>query len=90
MTLLADLDRRRRARWLRGMAYYRQPHEPFNGNPVVELLAEIEDGINYVEEGARQGLLTAWGASELDAKLRECVAILEADQKRRLYETAEA
>jgi len=69
------------------MAYYRQPGEPFHGDPLVELLAELEDALNYIEECARQGKLTAWGASEIDLKLRECVQIMEQDAKRKRIES---
>lgn len=79
----ADFDRRRRERWLRGMRVYRQPGEPFNGDPVAELMAELEDGVNYTEESARQDRLTAWAASEIDLKLRECAEILEGDAERK-------
>ena len=35
-------------RWEQGMAEYRQPDEPFVGDPVVELHNEGLDALNYV------------------------------------------
>lgn len=33
-------------------------NDPFEGNPLFELLQELEDTANYLEEAHRQGLIT--------------------------------
>jgi hypothetical protein len=77
-------DELKRARWARGVSRYRQPDAPFIGDPKHELLEELADGSNYTDECARQDALTAWAASEIDIRLRECAAILEADAERKV------
>jgi hypothetical protein len=79
-----EFDRRRRLRWSRGIAAYRQsPNEAFVGHPIEELIGELEDAANYNEEAARQDLISAWAASEIDIMIRECASILERDKERR-------
>jgi hypothetical protein len=87
MTAASDLyyniDQRRRERFQRGLRKYRQsPDEPFVGDPRAELMEEIEDALNYVEECARQTTITAWAASEIEQRLRECVHALAVDVER--------
>lgn len=89
MTLLANLDRRRKERWQRGMLHYRKPEEPFRGDPRHELLEELEDSLNYTDEAVRQRLISPEAASIIDDCLRRAVMALEVDAQR-LRLTAEA
>ena len=86
-TIFRGLDARRRKRWEAGVQHYRGGFGDFVGNPLDELIQELEDGLNYVEECARQGSLTAWGAGTIDEKLRECVHVIATDVEKQRRET---
>lgn len=87
-----NLDARRRARDERGRREHRKsPGDPFNGDPVRELLAELEDALNYAEECARQGRLGEWAVNQLDLLLRQSVYTLSVGlQQERLRDGEEA
>ena len=43
-------------RWEQGRKEYRKADEPFQGDPMLELHAELLDAINYLNEAERQGV----------------------------------
>ena len=51
-------DRRRAAKWRAGREERGlRDDDPFEGNPLAELLQEFEDSANYLEEALAQGLI---------------------------------
>ena len=51
-------DHARERKWLFGRAERGlEKDDPFQGNPLEELLQEFEDSANYLEEALRQGLI---------------------------------
>lgn len=44
------------ARWDKGLPHYRQPGQPFVGDPIEELIDELVDSLNYLGVARRQGL----------------------------------
>ena len=59
----------------RGIRLYRQPGEPFVGDPVEELFMEQLDSMNYCDEAIARGIraAVAWRrtAAELAEEIRE-------------------
>ena len=67
-----DFDQARKTKWKagreeRGLC----DDDPFEGNPLAELLQEFEDSANYLEEALRQGLICAEEARFGIARARE-------------------
>lgn len=46
---------------------------PFNGDPVLEIYEEQADTVSYAEEAARQRLITAHRANNIDALARQII-----------------
>ena len=65
-------DQTRAAKWRAGREERGLCDEdPFEGNPLAELLQEFEDSANYLEEALRQGLICAEEARFGIARARE-------------------
>ena len=92
MSLIAYVEALRKARWEKGKKEYRDhPDAPFNGDGKLAIDHEIEelaDGMNYNDQSARDREISARAASEIDAKYREIVLILDDEIKRRAAEVS--
>jgi hypothetical protein len=65
-------DAARERKWLFGRAERGlEEDDPFEGNPLSELLQEFEDSANYLEEALRQKLITGEEARYGISRARE-------------------
>lgn len=92
MSLILWIERERKRRFAKGVLKYRSdPSEPFNGNgkrATDHMLEEVADALNYNEQAARDGDVTAWAACEIEVHLHAIVQILEADVLRMKHSLA--
>lgn len=80
MSYPSSIDSFRKAKEARGVATYRKSKdEPFAGDPWLELIEEIADGLNYLEEIARRDGLHPGTIERIEMCFRDAFVALRCD-----------